>query len=75
MKIDGGQSVIKVFLVNEESRHVRLNERMDIKVHEGSVVDSGRNGGREKDDMSYICSRLCCMPSSLLVHDVNCGKT
>lgn len=42
MKIDGGHSVIKVFLVNEESRHVQLNETMDVRVHEGSVVDSCR---------------------------------
>lgn len=35
--MSGGQSVIKVFLVNGESRSVRLDERMDVTVHEGGV--------------------------------------
>lgn len=39
--MNGGQSVIKVFLVNGESRSVRLDERMDV-----TVRGRGREGAR-----------------------------
>ena len=38
--MSGGQSVIKVFLVNGESRSLRLDERMDV------MVCGGGEGGR-----------------------------
>ena len=36
--MSGGQSAIKVFLVNGESRSVRLDERMDVTVRRWKLV-------------------------------------
>lgn len=46
--MNGGQSAIKVYLVNGESRSVKLDERMDVTVR--GMLREGRGimlGGRE----------------------------
>lgn len=61
-KMNGSQSVIKVFLVNGESRSVRLDERMDVTVRGRERMEEGVLGRRES---SFICIRctVCEIPA------------
>ena len=52
--MNGGRSVIKVFLVNGESRSLRLDERMDVTVCVKGVSD--RDVALVKPLMSSISS-------------------
>lgn len=60
--MNGSQSVIKVFLVNGESRSVRLDERMDVTVRGRERMEEGVLGRRGS---SFICIRctVCEIPA------------